>query len=72
MKTQTFLNFKLKFFYKFLNNLFKINICLVIKMDIEAARSSSFSDFKGANTKDKAVIAKEKAKVAHAKFKETC
>ena len=41
-------------------------------MDIEAARSSSFSDFKGANTKDKAVIAKEKAKVAHAKFKETC
>ena len=41
-------------------------------MDIEVARSSSFSDFKGANAKDKAVIAKEKAKVAHAKFKETC
>lgn len=41
-------------------------------MDNEAARSSSFKDFKEANTKDKALIAREKAKVAHSKFKETC
>lgn len=34
-------------------------------MDNEAARSSSFKDFKEANAKDKAVIAREKAKFAH-------
>lgn len=35
-------------------------------------RHSTMSDFKQANARDKALIAKEKAKVAHAKFKETC
>lgn len=41
-------------------------------MDNEAARRSSFQDFKTANAQDKAMIAKEKAKMAHSKFKETC
>ena len=41
-------------------------------MDIEAARRSTLQDFKTANAQDKAVIAKEKAKAAHSKFKETC
>lgn len=41
-------------------------------MDSEAARSSSLQDFKAASAKDKAVIAREKAKMAHSKFKETC
>ena len=41
-------------------------------MENEDARRSSFADFKQANNKEKALIAKEKAKMAHSKFKETC
>ena len=36
------------------------------------ARTSTFADFKQAKAADKAIIAKEKAKMAHSKFKETC
>ena len=41
-------------------------------MDIEAARRSTLQEFKTASTQDKAMIAKEKAKMAHSKFKDTC
>ena len=41
-------------------------------MDRDVARQSTLQDWKQASAADKAVIAKEKAKMAHAKFKETC
>ena len=41
-------------------------------MENEAGRDSTLSDWRQANVRDKAKIAKEMAKLAHSRFKETC